>query len=116
MSIRITIPPFSSRFNWIYAARGRGRQKQLEGNYTFDDAAPFLLVAVIDTGCPPLPGAGGACVLRRTVHDRTVVSTWIVVVAGVPSTLRSGASTEISEGLTCVSTSHDVATARRGAI
>lgn len=97
------------------------RQKQLEGNYTFDDAAPFLLVAVIDTGCPPLPGAGGACVLRRAVHDRarmSVVSTRVVAVVGVPSTTRSGASTEIGEGLTRVPTQHDAATAHlcRGAV
>lgn len=91
----------------------KNRQKQLEGNYTFDDAAPFLLVAVIDTGCPPLPGAGGACVLRRAVHDRartSVVSTRVVAVVGVPST--PGASTEIGEGLTRVPTQHDAATAR----
>lgn len=67
------------------------RQKQFEDNYTFDDAAPFLLVAVLDTGCPPLSGAGGACILRRAVHDRakmSVMSTRIVVVVEVPSTPR----------------------------
>lgn len=60
--IRGMIPPFSSQ----------GEREATGGeliNYTFDDAAPFLLVAVVDTGRPPL-AADAVAVLRRAVHGR----------------------------------------------
>lgn len=62
--IREIIPPFSSMRTTQDEREATG-----EINYTFDDAAPFLLVAVVDAGRPPL-AADAVGVLRRAVHGR----------------------------------------------